>query len=255
MSVTFASAHATAWQKLKSSVRLQWMPCFDSSSRAAWIPSHVDAILISTRSREIPTDSYSSISLMALSIVARVSNDRRASTSVDTRPGMILRISSPNDTSRRSTACSTISWRLWPWALAYSTAGATILAYFSSFTAARISDGFVVASCGLYTAIDSKSPESETTVVNCFSDARAFDMEDTGPCTTFATGPLQTGRGRGSTASRVACQRSSARQRRHQRRLGIVMSARQGLGHTAPCAFTQAKGGQTVWRRRCLCVR
>ena len=53
MSCTLASAQATAWGSEKSSVRLQWMPSFSSTS-AALMPSHVEAILISTRSREMP---------------------------------------------------------------------------------------------------------------------------------------------------------------------------------------------------------
>lgn len=57
MRVTPASAQATACPKPKRRVRLQWIPSSRSSSRAAWIPSHVDAILISIRSFLIPTES------------------------------------------------------------------------------------------------------------------------------------------------------------------------------------------------------
>ena len=39
---------------------------------------------------------------MIVAMLASVSNDRRASTSVDTRPGTIFRISCPNRTSSRS---------------------------------------------------------------------------------------------------------------------------------------------------------
>ena len=53
ISVTPASAQATACAKLKSSVRLQWMPSRSSCS-AARMPSHVLPILISTRSRGTP---------------------------------------------------------------------------------------------------------------------------------------------------------------------------------------------------------
>jgi hypothetical protein len=98
MRVAFASAHATACAKPKRSVRLQWMPSF-SSARAAWMPSHVDAILMSTRSFFTPTESYSAMSSFAFAIVPFVSKERRASTSVDTRPGTILRISVPKFTS------------------------------------------------------------------------------------------------------------------------------------------------------------
>ena len=50
ISVTPASAHAMAWCMPKSSVRLQWMPSFSSTS-AARMPSQVEAILMRTRSR------------------------------------------------------------------------------------------------------------------------------------------------------------------------------------------------------------
>ncbi len=53
ISVTPASAQATAWAKENSSVRLQWMPSRSSRS-AARTPSQVLATLISTRSRETP---------------------------------------------------------------------------------------------------------------------------------------------------------------------------------------------------------
>ena len=50
ISVTPASAQATAWCRPKSSVRLQWMPSFSSCS-AARMPSQVEAILMRMRSR------------------------------------------------------------------------------------------------------------------------------------------------------------------------------------------------------------
>ena len=53
ISVTPASAQATAWAKLNSRVRLQWMPSFSSTS-AARMPSQVEAILIRMRSRSMP---------------------------------------------------------------------------------------------------------------------------------------------------------------------------------------------------------
>jgi hypothetical protein len=54
MRVTPASAHATACANENNSVKLQWIPWFVSSSWAAWIPSQVDANLMSTRSFDIP---------------------------------------------------------------------------------------------------------------------------------------------------------------------------------------------------------
>ena len=77
------------------------MPSFSSTS-AARMPSQVEAILISTRSREMPAASYRAMSSRPLAMVASVSKERRASVSVETRPGTILRISRPNATSRRS---------------------------------------------------------------------------------------------------------------------------------------------------------
>ncbi|KAG0736566.1 hypothetical protein G6F24_018294 [Rhizopus arrhizus] len=103
ISCTFASAQATAWGRENSNVRLQRTPSA-CKARAAWMPSQVDAILISTRSRGTPAASYSAISPRARSMVARVSNDRRASTSVDTRPGTMFRMARPKATSRRSTS-------------------------------------------------------------------------------------------------------------------------------------------------------
>ena len=63
--VTPASAHATACPKEKSKVRLQWISSSRSSSRAAWIPSQDDAILIRIRSFSIPTDLYKAMSCFA----------------------------------------------------------------------------------------------------------------------------------------------------------------------------------------------
>jgi hypothetical protein len=46
-----------------------------------------------------PTLSYSAINSLAFFLVASVSNDKAASTSVETRPGMMARICLPNSTS------------------------------------------------------------------------------------------------------------------------------------------------------------
>ena len=77
--------------------------------------------------------------------MAAVSNDSRASTSVDTRPGTISRISAPNAISRWiddvagfHVGCDLVH-----------DASATSDLYASLPTAFRISDGLVVASCGL----------------------------------------------------------------------------------------------------------
>ena len=55
-----------------ASVRLQWMPSFSSTS-AARMPSHVDAILIRMRSRPMPAWSYCAMILRACAMVASVS--------------------------------------------------------------------------------------------------------------------------------------------------------------------------------------
>lgn len=113
-----------------------------------------------------------------------------ASTSVLTRPGIILRISLPNRTNNLSIA----SWQICSLVLtgafsfAYWIALPINALYFSFFAAASISDGFVVASVGLkvsiagnYNCFDCnlkwkflpwKSPVSATTTENCLSWSR-----------------------------------------------------------------------------------
>ena len=157
-----ASPQATAWQKANSSVRLQRMPSF-SSWRAASMPSQVEAILISTRSRGMPAASYSAIRRCARATVAAVSKLRRASTSVETRPGTTFRISRPKRTSTSSTISSSARPRC------AATVSASSGAYSGCCTAFRISDGLVVASCGANWASCLKLPVSATTVVNCLS--------------------------------------------------------------------------------------
>lgn len=93
-----------------------------------------------------------------------VLKENRASTSVDTLPGMMLRISLPNCTSRLSNVASTFSSMLLPCFLPYSTAASISFAYSGFLDAARMSEGFVVASWGLYLSMVAKSPESQTTV-------------------------------------------------------------------------------------------
>lgn len=89
-----------------------------------------------------------SIMCRALSTLALVSKEKRASTSVETLPGTILRISLPNSTRRRSRAASTWLSMSWPdfWVLEYATASSMSLAYSAFLDAARIREGFVVAS-------------------------------------------------------------------------------------------------------------
>ena len=89
----------------------------------------------------------------ALSMEPCLSNEKRASTSVETLPGTILRISFPNSTKSRSRVASTCSSMPFACDLPYSTATSMSFAYSGFFDAARIKDGFVVASCGLYLPI------------------------------------------------------------------------------------------------------
>lgn len=60
------------------------------------------------------------------------------------------------------------------WSLPYATATSISLAYSGFFDAARMREGFVVASWGLYLPMVAKSPESQTTVVpvafNCSNE-------------------------------------------------------------------------------------
>ena len=124
-----------------------------------------------------------------------MSKEKRASTSVETFPGTICRISFPNSTSRRSSVESIFSSKSLPcvfhcqyvqgvrnlstltWSLPYSTAMSISLAYSGFLDAARMREGFVVASCGLYFPMVAKSPESQTTVVPmAFNWSRELDM-------------------------------------------------------------------------------
>ena len=157
---TPASAQATAWAKENSSVRLQWMPARSSCS-AARMPSQVEAILISRRSRPMPSASYRSTSLCACASVASVSKLSRASTSVETRPGISLRISRPTATASRSPASATRLGRSPPRALAM--AASISGAYAGSEVALSSSEGLVVASRGWNRAMASMSPVSATT--------------------------------------------------------------------------------------------
>ncbi len=166
-SVAPASAASIACGIPNISVMLQWMPSRSSASTAR-MPSHVDATLISTRWRSMPCWSYSAMIWCAFAIVPAVSNDSRASTSVETRPGTIFRISAPNAISSGSMTSPDGSAR---WS---ATTFSTSDRYASLPTAFRISDGFVVASCGRKSFIVSKSPVSATTVVYCLSCSSWF---------------------------------------------------------------------------------
>ena len=79
---------------------------------------------------------------LARATVAGVSKLKRASTSVDTRPGMVAKISQPKRTSRRSICASIGSF---PCA---ATVALSKGRYSGFSTAFKINDGLVVASCG-----------------------------------------------------------------------------------------------------------
>ena len=100
----------------------------------------------------------------AFSMLLFSSKESFASTSVLTRPGTILRISLPNWTRRLSSVASTWSSMSLPCFLPYAQASSMSFAYSGFLDAARIRDGLVVASCGLYLPMVAKSPESQTTV-------------------------------------------------------------------------------------------
>src|SRR5437764_7517699 len=94
---------------------------------------------------------------------------RRASTSVETRPGTIFRISRPNATANLSKATP----RLWL-ALADSCFASARLfwtkaAYSGIWAALSNRLGFVVVSRGWYLRMLSKSPVSATITLNCLS--------------------------------------------------------------------------------------
>ena len=77
------------------------------STRAASMPSQVEATLINTRcSVSMPSARYNAAMRLPRAMVPAVSNDSRASTSVDTRPGISDRICVPKRTSRRSITSS-----------------------------------------------------------------------------------------------------------------------------------------------------
>ncbi|KYM80492.1 hypothetical protein ALC53_09042 [Atta colombica] len=71
------------------------------------MPSQVDASLIKMRSLLTPSPSYKAINLFAFSILASLLKDNLASTSVETLPGIIFKISLPNKTHVISRAAST----------------------------------------------------------------------------------------------------------------------------------------------------
>ncbi|EZA59074.1 hypothetical protein X777_15715 [Ooceraea biroi] len=100
MRVTPASAQATACAKENNNVRLQHLDC---AYFAAWMPSQVDASLMRTRSLLIPSPSYKATNLFAFSMLASLLKDNLASTSVETLPGIMFRISLPNRTHVMST--------------------------------------------------------------------------------------------------------------------------------------------------------
>ena len=84
------------------------MPSFSRISPAL-MPSHVEANLINTRSLLTPESWYNLINLRPLATIASKLNDKRASTSVEIRPGTTLVISVPINTANLSAALSICS--------------------------------------------------------------------------------------------------------------------------------------------------
>lgn len=82
----------------------------------------------------------------AFSTLAFSSNENLASTSVDTFPGTMFKISLPNCTSKLSSVASTWSSMFLPCFLPYAHASSMSLAYSGFLEAARIKEGLVVAS-------------------------------------------------------------------------------------------------------------
>ena len=106
-----------------------------------------------------------------------MSNDNLASTSVDTRPGIISRIFKPKETAKRSKAKETTSAAdaaAPKVARAAFKVSSTIAWYCGICDAAVISDGLVVASRGVNFSIASISPVSATTTVIAFSCSSKF---------------------------------------------------------------------------------
>ena len=75
-----------------------------------------------------------------------LSKEKRASTSVETLPGTIFKISEPNWTRRLSKVMSICSLSSLPCFLPYATASSMSLAYSGFLEAARMREGLVVAS-------------------------------------------------------------------------------------------------------------
>ena len=93
--------------KPNNNVKLQLIPACSSAS-PAWIPSQVEANLIKTRSLLTPDSSYSLINFLPLATIASLLKDKRASTSVEMRPGTTLEISIPSGDSQGKTTQSSV---------------------------------------------------------------------------------------------------------------------------------------------------
>ena len=165
---TFASAHATACANENSSVRLQWMPSRSRIS-AARMPSHVEAILMRTRSRPMPflfvkPDEFVSLGDERVrvegKICVRLCGDaaRHDLQNFQAEQDQQL-VHDRVDNSSELALDFLLSAMAWSISRPYS----GICAAF------KISDGLVVASRGAYCFSVAKSPVSATTTVNCFN--------------------------------------------------------------------------------------
>jgi hypothetical protein len=140
--------------------------------------AHFQAILLTSMMRR------------ALLTEAFVSKEKRASTSVETLPGTTLRISLPNWTRRLSSVASTWSSMLSAWLLPQVTAASMSFSYSGFLEAARIREGLVVASWGLYLSMVAKSPESQTTVCEELSAHKIPVAWQHGVCSSFRGGAV-----------------------------------------------------------------
>src|SRR5579885_2665183 len=116
------------------------------------------------------------MNFLALATSPSVSNDKSASVSVETRPGTIFKISTPNNTNRSSWMRRTNASP--PAAFLFSATALSRSHWYSGFWAAlRMREGLVVASRGPYCRMASKSPVSATTTVNCLSWSNWLNAE------------------------------------------------------------------------------
>jgi len=120
---------------------------------------------MSTRSREMPRSAYAAMMERALSMLAWVSKERLASTSVETRPGTRRVSCAPTDTARASATCETTASRAPACLRPQPSSTSTNPASPGKANALSSSVGLVVQSTGRNVRMASMSPVSATTTV------------------------------------------------------------------------------------------